>query len=344
MVDVVDTTAPVVTLNGVSPQTIEVGSLYSELGASATDNDPLFSGVVTVGGDTVDVDVVGGYVVTYTASDPSGNTTVESRIVDVVDTSSSPLVYVSSTSGGTVGGVSFADEDILSYDPDTGEWLMVLDGSDVGLSGSGARDVDAFELLADGSILLSFVAATTIPDVGSVDDSDIVRFVPTSLGANTAGSFEWYFDGSDVGLTRNGEDVDAITLLADGRIVVSTVGRFSVPGASGLDEDLIAFTPTSMGIDTSGSWALYFDGSDVALNNASSEDVNGVWVDTASGDVYLTTVGTFAVAGVTGTGSDIFLFTPTSLGATTAGGFAMFWDGSAYGWGSETTDGIHLGS
>ena len=84
MVDVVDTTAPVVTLNGVSPQTIEVGSLYSELGASATDNDPLFSGVVTVGGDTVDVDVVGGYVVTYTASDPSGNTTVESRIVDVV--------------------------------------------------------------------------------------------------------------------------------------------------------------------------------------------------------------------------------------------------------------------
>ena len=79
MVDVVDTTAPVVTLNGVSPQTVEVGSLYSELGASATDNDPLFSGVVTVGGDTVDVDVVGGYVVTYTASDPSGNTTVESR-------------------------------------------------------------------------------------------------------------------------------------------------------------------------------------------------------------------------------------------------------------------------
>jgi hypothetical protein len=37
-VDVVDTTIPVITLTGADPQTIEVGSPYVELGATATDN------------------------------------------------------------------------------------------------------------------------------------------------------------------------------------------------------------------------------------------------------------------------------------------------------------------
>jgi hypothetical protein len=29
-----------------------------------------------------------------------------------------------------------------------------------------------------------------------VDDSDISRFAPTSLGVNTSGAFSMYFDGS----------------------------------------------------------------------------------------------------------------------------------------------------
>ena len=143
------------------------------------------------------------------------------------------LVYVSSSSGGSVGGVSFSDEDILTFDPATGAWAMFLDGSDVGLSGAGARDVDPFSVLDDGSVLLSIVAGSTLPDVGAVDDSDIVPFVPTSTGTATAGSFELYFDGSDVGLTANGEDVDAISVLPGGDLVISTSGPPSVPGLSG---------------------------------------------------------------------------------------------------------------
>ncbi|MDR9452044.1 MAG: hypothetical protein RI637_12610, partial [Acidimicrobiia bacterium] len=234
-------------------------------------------------------------------------------------------------------------EDILAYDTASGTWSMFFDGSDVGLNASSSLDVDAFELLGDGSLLLSFVGPASVGDLGTVDDSDIVRFVPTSLGTSTAGTFEWYFDGSDVGLTTNGEDIDAITLLADGRIVVSTVGGFSVPGASGADEDLIAFTPTTLGAATSGTWELYFDGSDVALNNASSEDVNGVWVDSVSGEVYLTTLGAFSVVGASGSGADIFVCNPTSLGSSTICTFAPYWEGAAYGWGAEVTDGIHIG-
>ena len=344
-VNVVDTTPPVITLNGDPVVTVEAGSVYTDAGATALDivDGDLTGSIVIV--NTVDTGAAGTYVVTYDVSDSSDNAAVQvTRTVEVVPPAESDVVYVSSTSGGTVGGVSFQDEDILAYDTATDSWSMFFDGSDVGLNASSSLDVDAFELLADGSLLLSFVGPASVGNLGTVDDSDIVRFVPTSLGGNTAGSFEWYFDGSDVGLTTNGEDVDAITLLADGRIIISTTGGFSVPGASGADEDLVVFTPTALGAETSGTWALYFDGSDVALNNASSEDVNGVWVDGGNGEVYLTTLGAFSVAGASGSGADIFVFVPTSLGASTAGSFAPYWEGAAYGWGAEVTDGIHIGS
>lgn len=248
---------------------------------------------------------------------------------------------MSSSSGGNVG-FGFADEDILAYDTATGIWSRHFDGSDVGLSGSGARDVDAFHLLDDGSILISVVGATTIPDVGSIDDSDIVRFVPTSLGNNTAGTFEWYFDGSDVGLTSNGEDVDAVHVLDNGDLLISTSGGFSVTGVSGNDEDLARFTPTSLGATTSGTWQAYFDGSDVGLSNSSDEDTWGSWVDPSNGDIYITSRGTFSVTGLTGDGADIYICTPGSIGASTSCTFSAYWDGSANGFGGERMDGFFI--
>jgi hypothetical protein len=48
-------------------------------------------------------------------------------------------------------------------------------------------------------------------------------------------------DGSDVHLSDNGnEDVDAADIRADGTILLSTLGSFSVPGdMNGGDEDVI---------------------------------------------------------------------------------------------------------
>lgn len=252
------------------------------------------------------------------------------------------VIYVSSTSGGNAGGVSFADEDILAYDTSTGVWSMYLDGSDVGLSGSGARDIDAFTLLSDGRILMSFVAATTIPDVGSIDDSDIIEFTPTSLGTTTSGTFAMFFDGSDVELTSNGEDIDGIAVSPAGNLLISTTGSPSVSGVSGdHDEDLLEFTATQFGDTTIGTWSMYFDGTDVGLNGGNSEDVGGAWVD-GNGDIYLTTRGTFSVAGVSGDASDIFTCVPGSLGTTTTCTFSAFWDGSAFGYSSENIDGFHI--
>ncbi|HUM69777.1 MAG TPA: hypothetical protein PLK31_13140 [Chloroflexota bacterium] len=242
------------------------------------------------------------------------------------------VLYVSSTSNGTVGGVSFNDEDILVYDMATGLWSMYFDGSDVGITG----DVNAFYLMPDGSILLSLDAAATVSGLGSVDDSDIIRFIPTSLGANTSGIFAWYLVGATVGLTTNNEDIDAIDFTADGRLVISTIGSFSVTGASGSGEDLIS-------LDTSGSsWTLYFDGSDVGLSNTTSEWINGAWTDHTANQIYLTTAGTFSVSGVSGNGADIFVCTPITLGSTTSCTFSSYWTGSLYGFTGQVVDGFHI--
>ena len=176
------------------------------------------------------------------------------------------LVFVSSTSSGTVDSIPFKNEDILVYNTDTDTWSMHFDGSDLGLNGF---DVNAFDILDDDNdatldpILMSFKNQRFLSGLGTVDDSDIVRFTPSSLGTNTAGTFTLELDGSTVGLTTNSEEIDAITRTTDGRIVVSTNGNYRVPKSpfgnlSGRDEDLIVLNPDNR-------WDIYFDGSDVNL-------------------------------------------------------------------------------
>jgi len=251
------------------------------------------------------------------------------------------IVYLSSAGSGTVSGVTFADEDILAYDKASGSWSLYFDGSDVGLS---AIDVNAFALMPDNSILLSFDAPTSVSGLGTVDDSDIVRFIPTSLGDNTSGTFEWYFDGSDVGLTTNGEDIDAIDFAPNGDLVISTIDVFSVSGVSGGDEDLIEFSATSLGSTTSGAWSWYFDGSDVGLADTANEDVNGLWINDADGKIYLSTLGAFSVPGVSGDGSDIFICTPGSVGSNTSCTYDsnLYWDGSLNGFSGQVVDGFDV--
>ena len=82
-----DTIPPVITLNGDDTITLEVGiDTYTEQGATVTDDDPTYSGIVTISGDTVDDGVIGTYIVTYDApADAAGNVPLQvSRTVNVV--------------------------------------------------------------------------------------------------------------------------------------------------------------------------------------------------------------------------------------------------------------------
>ena len=217
----------------------------------------------------------------------------------------------------------FKDEDILVYDIATDTWSMYFDGSDVKI---GNTDVDAFHINPDGTILMSFVHPINFAaPLGKVDDSDIVKFIPTQLGEDTIGTFELYFDGSDVGLTTGSEDIDALSIAQDGRLIISTYGTVNVPGVEAKDEDLLAFLSTSLGDNTQGTWSLYFDGSDVELTQG-SEDVNSLDINAANGDLYLVTRGNFVANSLntlSGDNNDVFRCVPQTLGDTTACTFSL---------------------
>lgn len=242
---------------------------------------------------------------------------------------SGQTIHLSSSSAGTVGGINFADEDILAYNTNTNTWSLLIDLSDLGIA---ANDIDGFYAPTDGSFLMSLVRAQDVGSVTGVDDSDIVRFIPTSLGDTTAGSFEMYFDGSAFGLESGGEDVDAIGFAPDGRLLVSTLGNYNTGSLTGGPSDLLVLDGSSL--------ALYFDGVDAELTD-STENVNGVWVD-GNGDIYLATSGAFAVTGASGDGADIFVCTPGSLGDTTTCTNTLFWDGSANGFSGEIIDSLAI--
>ncbi|MEI3612307.1 immunoglobulin-like domain-containing protein [Pseudogracilibacillus sp. SO30301A] len=86
IVNVVDKTAPVITLKGDNPLELEVGQEYVEPGATATDNvDGDVTELIKISGE-VNTEEPGEYEVVYTVSDAAGNRATETRIVHVVET------------------------------------------------------------------------------------------------------------------------------------------------------------------------------------------------------------------------------------------------------------------
>ena len=81
-VNVIDTTAPVITLVGDSHMFLEVGlSKYVEPGAKVTDNSGEILAPNILG--EVNTSKIGQYIVTYTATDSSGNSSIIKRIVNI---------------------------------------------------------------------------------------------------------------------------------------------------------------------------------------------------------------------------------------------------------------------
>ena len=122
-VNVVDTTAPVVTVTGDNPATVELGTAYTDAGATATD---LSGTVQVVSSGQVDTSAVGTYTISYSSTDASGNTGTNSRTVNVVDTtapvftsSSTFIIDENQTAVGTVTATDLAtivftiDSDVL---------------------------------------------------------------------------------------------------------------------------------------------------------------------------------------------------------------------------------------
>jgi hypothetical protein len=111
-----DATPPVISLNGAAEVTVEVGSTFSEPGASATDNkDGDISGSVVVSG-AVDTGRLGRYTVTYSVADAAGNRASTSRVVRVVDTTRPTVTLNGSGQIALKVGEPYSDAGAAAFD------------------------------------------------------------------------------------------------------------------------------------------------------------------------------------------------------------------------------------
>lgn len=125
-----DTVKPIISLNGNSKITIEVGSTYKDEGVTALDNKDgnITSKVTTV--NPVDTTKLGEYTIKYNVSDLRGNKATEvTRKVIVVDTTAPVISLKGNNEIRIEAGSTYIDEGVTvsdNYDKDINSKLSVI--------------------------------------------------------------------------------------------------------------------------------------------------------------------------------------------------------------------------
>jgi len=278
-----------------------------------------------------------------------------------------PLIYESiavsaAAPGTTEDGLNYEPEDIIVretavYDStatanDATNWYMLFEGDEHGLSNK--HDIAAISIWPSQpfgagcalecveAIFMTFTAdGVPVPGIApKAPGQDVIRFTPTLVAAD-GGSYETYFDGSDVGLTTEGEKIDGLEVwepfaptavefpqdCSAGILFISTQGYYRVPAAEGGSlvgdgSDVLIFCATNLGVDTAGFWFRGFDNADEGMappHALSGIDVQYVSIsiseqeenEMAALGFYFIAKKSFTAPGVFGGPSELFWHDPT---------------------------------
>ena len=234
---VTDQTAPVITLNGPSPLTLQVGSTYVEPGATAEDNvDGNVTGNIVIDNASVNTAVTGSYTVTYSVSDAAGNEAQETRTVVVEDMSSPSITLLGDNPLTVPASIPYNDP--------------------------GAVAIDNY----DGNITANIIVDDTDVDT-DVPGSYVVTYNVSDAAGNAA---------SEVTRTVIVEDQTApvITLNGANPLNLAVGDTYAEPGATALDNvdgDLtgaIIIDATGVNTSVAGSYQVTYNVSDGAGNDA----------------------------------------------------------------------------
>ena len=312
-VNVVDTTTPVITLIGDSQVNIEVGSAYTDAGATATDNydGDLSSQIVVV--NNVDVNMLGSYTVTYSVSDSSSNAaTVVTRTVNVVDQTAPTITILGGNQITIEAGSSYIDAGATAtdnYNNDVTADITVTNTVDPNIIGSYTvtytvsdasgnqatavrtvivEDSTPPSITLVGSNPVSVEAGSSYSDAGATAtdsyDGDLTSSIATNnnVDINTVGSYTVTYtvtdsSGNTATATRtvNVADTTApvITISGANPVDVDLGTTYNDAGASATDAndgDLTSSITVSSNVDTStvGTYTVTYTVSDAAGNQA----------------------------------------------------------------------------
>ena len=176
-VDVVDTTVPVITLVGAATVSLEVGTTYTDAGATATDNydGDISSAISTV--NPVDSDTVGTYTVTYDVSDANGNAaTTVTRTVDVVDTTVPVITLVGAATVSLEVGTTYTDAGATAtdnYDGDISSAISTVNPVDSDTVGTYTVTYDVSD--ANGNAATTVTRTVIIESSLSIEDNTMIH-------------------------------------------------------------------------------------------------------------------------------------------------------------------------
>lgn len=165
-----DTVPPVISINGASSINLEVGTNYVEAGATATDNVDGIIPVVITG--TVNINVVGTYMVTYTAIDSSGNSTIVTRVVNIIasvtqapDTQAPVITLNGSSVVNVEQGSAYIEFGANAFDTVDGGVTVIVSGAvNTNIIGSYTIVYTATDSAGNSSTKTRTVNVTNAPD------------------------------------------------------------------------------------------------------------------------------------------------------------------------------------
>jgi hypothetical protein len=131
VIEIPDTEAPVIEIQGSNPVVIMQGTPYTDEGATATDNVDGTVSVVTTG-DNIDTSNPGTYTITYTATDNAGNSQTESRTVVINSDTEDPVIEIQGSNPVEImQGTPYIDEGATATDNVDGTVSVVTIGNTI---------------------------------------------------------------------------------------------------------------------------------------------------------------------------------------------------------------------
>ena len=312
-VNVVDQTAPTITILGDNPATIEAGSTYTDAGATATDN---YNNDVTssiTASSTVDSNTIGSYTVTYTVSDASGNQATAVRTVIVEDSTPPTIALIGSNPVTVEAGSTYTDAGATAtdaYDGDLSSSITTTSDVDVNTVGTytvtytvsdssansatASRTVNVVDTTAPvititGANPVDVDLGATYSDAGAtatdVHDGDLTSSITVSsnVDTNTAGTYTVTYTVSDAAGNQATETR-----------TVNVIDNSNNPTTHYIDIQGYAFSPSSITINVGDTivWTNYDSASHTVTSNDGTFDSGGI----STGNTFsftFTSAGTF---------------------------------------------------
>ena len=210
---VADLTAPVITITGANPLNVDVGTAFTDPGATATDN--IDTNVTVNASGSVNNAVPGEYIITYSATDAAGNSSLATRTVKVVDVTAPVITVTGANPFYLPVGATFNEPGISALD--------AIDG------GVAINTTGTVNTAARGTYILTYTATDAAGNVTSATREVIVR-----SGAAHVLATQFGLSGAQASLTADADN-DGVANLMEYAFGNDPTSATSIPSATQLE-------------------------------------------------------------------------------------------------------------